>query len=549
MFKNNMNNNFASEMRNNSNNRVQQLVNNGQITLKQLKEMKSVDMSQCEKPITVMHKIYNPVSEVGLVTDVCTNVFAVDVTTEKGLEAFRDALKMAQTEDNATHVKYESIWMEGYNMHKNFNFTTGQYYVYYSVTNVEMKMLANRLSALKADEITMEEAQMIQADLPAIIRAWQESSIDVSKDKEKVFNFNFKQFFANISTVSSYIKKNRNEINFGFAEIKQARRNGKDLPDFKFQLKGLDNAVQDSVGICNMAFVEATEEYLNGDLKDIYAYSDNSILDKFTNYAIANPELALVIKQLISIVNNAFRNNITIDEAILADMRNYVYTKAIDLQIDKHDVINIAIATAMSKVYMNKQNKIVVETVTDNYNAAAIKQIFPNEYIEAFIGRPQRMELTIVDCDDIEDGQRIVFEHGLSTEEGLCEVEEDFTGEAYECDGKLVYDVDAYQFETVEALVVDKTYKQGTTTQDIKADADNKTTKTLDTGVYAISKLQQAKEIKLTGKEAHIVKANNEFIGRISVPNKELKGMQTMKYVFTLPALNGTQQLAFVVLQ
>ena len=153
MFKNNMNNNFASEMRNNSNNRVQQLVNNGQITLKQLKEMKSVDMSQCEKPITVMHKIYNPISEVGLVTDVCTNVFAVDVTTEKGFQAFKDALKMAQTEKDAVHVKYESIWIEGYNKFTQFNFTTGQYYIYYSVTNVEMKMLAERLSAINVNEL------------------------------------------------------------------------------------------------------------------------------------------------------------------------------------------------------------------------------------------------------------------------------------------------------------------------------------------------------------------------------------------------------------
>ena len=268
-MKNTMNNNFAREMKMNSMNRVQNLVNNGQITLKQLKEMTKVDMSQCEKPITVMHKIYNPVSEVGLVTDVCTNVFAVDVTTEKGFQAFKDALKMAQTDKDADHIKYESIWTEGYNMHKNFNFTTGQYYVYYSVTNVEMKLLAERLSAININKLTVEEAQLIQSDLPAIIRAWQESSIDVSKDKEKVFQFNFKQFFTNITTVSSYIKKHRKEINFGFNEIKKAAKEMRDMPDFKFQLNGLEDAAQDSVGLCNMAFIEATEEYLNADIKDI----------------------------------------------------------------------------------------------------------------------------------------------------------------------------------------------------------------------------------------------------------------------------------------
>lgn len=552
MLKNNnkMNNNFGKELKSMNNNRMQQLVNNGQIYLGALKNMNSVDMSQCEKPITVMHKIYNPISEVGLVTDVCTNVFAVDVTTEKGFKAFKDALKMAQTEEDAEHVKYESIWIEGYNMHKQFNFTTGQYYVYYSVTNIEMRMLAERLSALNINKLTVEEAQLIQSDLPAIIRAWQESSIDVSKDKEKVFQFNFKQFFTNITTVSSYIKKNRKEINFGFNEIKKASKEMRDMPDFKFQLDGLEDAAQDSVGLCNMAFIEATEEYLNTDIKDIYAFSDNSILNDYTRYAMANPELALVIKQLINVVNNAFRNDITIDEAILADMRNYVYTKAIDLTIDKHEVIKIAISTAMSQVYMNnKDNKIVVRTDMNNYNAAAIKQIFPQEYIEAFIGRPQRVELTIVDCDDIEDGQRIEFVNGLSTEEGLCEVEENFTGTAYECEGTLVYDIDAYQFEVCNAFVLDKTYKEGTTAQDIKADNENKTTKALDNGEHAINKLQQTKEIKLTGTEAHIVKADNEFIGRISVPTKELKGMHTVKSVFTLPVQNGQQQLAFVVLQ
>jgi hypothetical protein len=203
----------------------------------------------------------------------------------------------------------------------------------------------------------------------------------------------------------------------------------------------------------------------------------------------------------------------------------------------------------MSQVYMNRQNKIVVSTDRNKYNDSAIKQLFPNEYIEAMSGKPQTVELHIIECDDIEDEQRIEFVNGKSVIEGLCEVDEDFTGIAYECNERLVYDVDSYQFETVEAFVIAKTYKEGTTAQDIKADADNKTEKAFDKGQYAITKLQESKEVKLTGTEAHIVKAGNEFIGKILVPNKEIKGMHTIKAVFTLPALNGTQQLAFVVLQ
>ena len=85
----------AADLKAMANNKLQEAVNNGTIDLDQLKNMKAVDMSQCLKPITVMHKIYNPVSVIGLITDVCTNVQTVDVTTEKGFQAFKDALKMA----------------------------------------------------------------------------------------------------------------------------------------------------------------------------------------------------------------------------------------------------------------------------------------------------------------------------------------------------------------------------------------------------------------------------------------------------------------------
>ena len=559
MLKNNMNkmnNNFGKELKSMNNNRSQQLANNGQISLSTLLNMKQVDMSQCLKPITVMHKIYSPISIIGLITDVCSNVATVDVTTKEGFEAFKKALKLAQTDKNAPHETYKTIWIDGYNKFTDFSFINGNYYVYYDVTSIEMQIFARRLSEINIHKLTVEEALQIQADMEDIVRAWQESGIDVSKDKDKVFilngkQFSFDQFFSNINTIASCFKKNRANIDFGFQALKAAKKASKDVPNFKFQLKELEEAIPDSIGACNMAFAESTEEYLNEYVKDIYAYSDNSILNDYTNYAIANPELALVIKQLISIVNNAFRNEITIDEAILAQMRNYVYTKAIDLTIDKHEVIKIAISTAMSQVYMNnKNNKIVVKTDKDNYNAAAIKQLFPQEYIEAFIGRAQRVELTIVDCDDIEDGQKIEFVNGYSVEEGLCELEENFTGIAYEYEGTLVYDIDAYAFEVCNAFVLDKTYKQGTTAQDIKADADNKTTKSLDiVGEYAVNKLQQTKEIKLTGTQAHIVKADNEFLGKILVPAVELKGTHNVKSVFTLPSLNGQQQLAFVVLQ
>lgn len=545
---NTMNNNFAGSLRNNSINKAQELVNNGTISLSALLNMKEVDMSQCQNPISVMHKIYNPISEVGLVTNVCTNVYAVDVTNENGFNEFKSALKQAQDKKEAEHVPYESIWVEGYNMFTNFNFKDGKHFVYYVVTNVEMRMLAKRLSALNINKLTVEEAQLIQSDLPAIIRAWQESSIDVSKDKDKVFEFNFKQFFANITTMSSFMKKNRKEMDFGFKTITKAKKDCKDIPNFKFNVEGMENVAMDTVGLCNMAFAEATEDYLNNDgVKDIYALSNNDVLKPFTNYAVQYPEMALVLRNLFNIVNNAFRHNLTIDEAILNDMRNYVYTKAIELTVDKYDVIKIAIATAMSKVYTLRTNEIVVETDMSKYNAAAVKQIFPNEYIETFAG-VQHIQLTIADCEDIEDGQVIEFVNGMSIEEDLCELEEDFTGIAYELDGKLVYDVDAYEFEICNAFVLDKTYKEGTTAQDIKLDAEKKTSKAIDTvGKYAIEKITNAKTIKVTGASAHIVKADDEFVGRI-LPSKELKGEHTLKGVFSLPSENGQQQLAFVVL-
>ena len=60
------------------------------------------------------------------------------------------------------------------------------YDVYY-ISNVEIARFRNQLMEMDVDKITYDDIKMIQSDLYHLFRAYQESSIDETKDKSKTF--------------------------------------------------------------------------------------------------------------------------------------------------------------------------------------------------------------------------------------------------------------------------------------------------------------------------------------------------------------------------
>ena len=408
---------------NNRTDEVLSSVYNGTVDLKTLLNItdKCIDMNKCQYPIKTMQLIYSAGSEVGKVTITGQNMYMIDVTDEAGFEAFKEGLKPLK--NKATHVPYESVWTEGYNMFKQFNFATGQHYIYYVVTNAEMAMLRDRIAAMSKDKMTVEDAKLVQADLPPFVRAWQESSIDVSKDKDKVFNIRMDQVLGKTETLSQLTKKYKDSISFGFDTVKKAKHAGKIVPDFKYTNEAVekDAPVVDLMGHVNIALQETTVEKLNGAIKSLYAKANNDLYAPFLNDTQISKDLAFFIKSIYRICYASIDDEYDqISEEKYAELRNVIYTAALNYGVDREDVIKVAIATAMTSVYKDKDNNIVTKDANVNkFKMFPISNIFPNELVYTLADQPQYntynpQETISIMTRNIEDNEEITFVNGVS---------------------------------------------------------------------------------------------------------------------------------------
>jgi hypothetical protein len=535
---------------NNRTDEVLSAVYNGTVDLKTLLNItdKCIDMSQCQFPIKTMQLIYSAGSEVGKVTIQGQNMYMIDVTTEDGFEIFKDGLKPLK--NKATHVPYESVWIEGYNMFKQFSFTTGQYYVYYVVTNEEMAMLKDRIAGMSKDKMTVEDAKLVQADLPPFVRAWQESSIDVSKDKDKVFSIRMDQVLGKTETLSQLTKKYKDSISFGFDAVKKAKHAGKIVPNFKYTNEAVekDAPVVDLMGHVNIALQETTVEKLNGALKSLYAVSDNDLYAPFINDAQISKELAYYIKSIYNICYDSIDDEYGLTKERFEVLRNVIYTAALNYGVDREDVIKVAIATAMTKVYKDKEGNIVTKDANVNrFKQYPVANIFPDEFVSVLTDMPMYdtfiPEETISNITrDIEDNEEIIFVNGVS-EDGCIELyDTEFNGALVEYEGNLIHFKDVYAFDVTNALLANEnTFKEKATKEELmRVKSGDKSA--CDNGEYLNSVHESLTEAVITGANANLLTANKHFLCQFIANYSAVKGVVTINDIITYEADNGNQQ-------
>lgn len=530
-------------------------VYNGTVDLKTLLNItdKCIDMTQCQFPIKTMQLIYSAGSEVGKVTIQGQNMYMIDVTTEEGFAIFKKGLKPLKKQ--ATHVPYESVWIEGYNMFKQFSFTTGQYYVYYVVTNEEMAMLRDRIAAMSKDEMTVEDAKLVQADLPPFVRAWQESSIDVSKDKDKVFNIRMDQVLGKTETLSQLTKKYKDSISFGFDAVKKAKHAGKIVPDFKYTNDAVekDAPVVDLMGHVNIALQETTVEKLNGALKSLYAVSNNDLYAPFINDTQISKELAYYIKSIYNICYDSIDDAYGLTKERFEVLRNVIYTAALNYGVDREDVIKVAIATAMTKVYKDEKGNIITKDANVNrFKQYPVANIFPEEFVSVLTDMPMYdtfiPEETISNITrDIEDNEEIIFVNGVS-EDGCIELyDTEFNGALVEFEGNLIHFKDVYAFDVTNALLANEnTFKEKATKEELmRVKSGDKSA--CDNGEYLNSVHESLTEAVITGANANLLTANKHFLCQFIANYSAVKGAVTINDIITYEADNGTQQ-TFLIL-
>ena len=530
-------------------------VYNGTVDLKTLLNItdKCIDMNKCQYPIKTMQLIYSAGSEVGKVTIQGQNMYMINVEDKAGFETFKDGLKPLK--NKATHVPYESVWIEGYNMFKQFNFTTGQYYVYYVVTNEEMAMLKDRIAAMSKDKMTVEDAKLVQADLPPFVRAWQESSIDVSKDKDKVFNIRMDQVLGKTETLSQLTKKYKDSISFGFDAVKKAKHAGKIVPDFKYTNEAVekDAPVVDLMGHVNIALQETTIEKLNGALKSLYAVSNNDLYAPFINDTQISKELAYYIKSIYNICYDSIDDEYGLTKERFEVLRNVIYTAALNYGVDREDVIKVAIATAMTKVYKDKEGNIITKDANVNrFKQYPVANIFPDEFVSVLTDMPMYdtfiPEETISNITrDIEDNEEITFVNGVS-EDGCIELyDAEFNGTLVEYEGKFIYFKDIYAFDVTNALLANEnTFKEKATKEELmRVKSGDKSA--CDNGEYLNSVHESLTEAVITGANANLLTANKHFLCQFIANYNAVKGAVAINDIITYEADNGSQQ-TFLIL-
>ena len=555
----------VEQLRDERTDEVLESVYKGTIGLKQLLNIKDecIDMSQCEKPIQVMQKIYSAGSKVGSTTTKGQNAYMVDVTTDEGFEAFKNALVMLK--DLATHEPYSTVWREGYNMFT-FEFKNGKHYVYYVVTNEEIDMLRDKIQMMSKSKMTKEDAVKLQADLPPFIRAFQESSIDVSKDKDKVFTLDGKtiglEAFLNTIGVYSHLTKTyKDSISFGFDAVKRAKHSGKAIPSFKYtnEARDAENPIMDLMGHVTKTLEETATEKLNGAIKDLYAVSDNELYRPFVDCVQISKELAYFIKSVYRVCYAARTEEMKITPEEYVTMRNIIYSKAVSLGIDKEDVIKVAIASAMTSItkQVTEDNEEIIVTKdanVDKFSQYPVANIFPDEFVTV-VGDTVLYDTIKVDEDtfikldrDIEDNEEITFVNGVSEDNTIELADSEFTGTVVEYEGNFVHFRDVYAFDFVEAFVTETTFKENTSVQDLAAFANNrKDRKACDKGEYLNSIIQTTLTLGVTGRNNNIVTANGKYVAIVSQTSNVNKGeVVSVKPISYVPN-QGTQQVFIFV--
>jgi hypothetical protein len=146
---------------------------------------------------------------------------------------------------------------------------------------------------------------------------------------------------------------------------------------------------------------------------------------------------------------------------------------------------------------------------------------------------------------NILDGEEVEFINGVSIDDTI-ELEELFTGIAYNNNGKLVYDVDVYEYEPLTALMTINTFAENAT-------VENKET---DLGEFMEQFLEENNTVILTGKKrGNVLIADDKktLVAKI-VPSTELMPngkptVHTIDSIISFIPAEGRARVYFIALR
>ena len=317
------------------------------------------------------------------------------------------------------------------------------------------------------------------------------------------------------------MKNNDDKIFSNLYEMKRLHKAGrKQDMEFRITLPSNPDVMPDLVGFANYKIAETVEAVLNGDLLSMYKGASKGYYEQFANACMEHPELALFISQINNLTYQAQQEDVKISKSQYAKLRDVIYTKAAAYNVPVEDVVKVAVSVAMRfiKEAKDKEDKTYIDlgqADVTKFQDTKVSNIFPNEFKVLRTNKPvtQRLNIIAMDQDfEIVEGQEVEFVNGMSVN-GAVELDELFTGIAYNKAGKLVYDVNVYEYQETKAIL---------TMETLSAEA-TKDNKIKDNGEHFAEYIETEDKFILTGKDGNILIATDKktILGKVAA-SKEL---------------------------
>lgn len=407
-----------------------------------------------DDPFYVMGLSFNPVSLVGIITNKGSKI--INAKPESLLKKIDVAFPHIG-ECKIIGKKYESVYVIDINLHLRMLEDDKEFEVIMNmVSNHEFALFDKILKTLDPNALTVEDVKLIQADLQHLFRGWQESSIDITKDKTKQFLIALDDVLGNIEDLTdlnadaytdnlkaclraiekTIINDARDTENEYVVNIDTSS-----LDEEKFVETTMGN-YRKEIGECLETFMknDALEHLRNCDIKRWREIaSDTLTVLKGNDESIqCKLRLAYIIDKVYKILNQ-------IDGTLLPSYyticRDGIYTWAKLLDIDKEEVIDLGIFSLLYSVTAKTTEDGVVvygiydKTLKTNVKIDVAAKIFGDILTARYLPYEDNSLITYdmkpsefkYVFKDINNGDSfIVFEgNGYELTEELEELEED----------------------------------------------------------------------------------------------------------------------------
>lgn len=331
-----------------------------------------------EDPFYVMGLNFNPVSLVGIVTNKGSKI--INANPESLLNKIDVAFPHIG-ENKVIGKKYKSIYRIDINLHLRMLEDDNEFEVIMNmVSNHEFALFNYFIKTLDPDALEVEDIVTIQSDLQHLFRGWQESSIDVTKDKTKQFLIALDDILGNVEDLTDLdADAYSDNLRSCLAAIEKVLIN--DARDAKVQYElnidtsslDPDKFVETSMGDYRKSIGECLENFMKNDVLEHLRNCDikrwREIASDKLSELKGNDEDIQCKLRLAYIIDRVYKILNQIDGTLLpsyyAICRDGIYTWARLLGIEKEEVIDIAIFSLLYSVIAKNTDKGVAYSIYD----------------------------------------------------------------------------------------------------------------------------------------------------------------------------------------